>query len=218
MSDEGEATAGQAHDVADDLGLPFGRFGDVYRWLRENYDFVEGWRRGRKPTWETVAAKIFKAGVANRNGGPPAGRLVSRIWGRVCRDVKAEREREEAERAAREAKAEARRNYPSRMSPGLRPAIAEAEGRSNSALFATGSPRSSPMVEAKAVAKPWEDPRLTPQQAQHMKEQLERLDREHEWNARNVKSLSLERLAELKREFGHEEIKERLAARAKREE
>ncbi|MEK8121592.1 hypothetical protein WOB59_00280 [Methylocystis sp. IM4] len=108
-----------------DLGQAYGGRGEIYRWLRTHYDFVDDWRKGLSPTWDTIAAQICKAGVVNRNGKKPAGRLVRRIWQRVCRDVTVEREREAAERAAREALAEQRRGFPSRQRA-VEPLLADA--------------------------------------------------------------------------------------------
>ncbi len=136
-------------EALEDLGRPFGRQGDIYRWLRANFDFVENWRIRLSPTWDTIAAKISKAGVVNRNGKGPTGRLVRRIWQRVCRDVAAEREREAAEQAARDALAERRRNYPSRQ-PAAGPSLVEATGR---ALTPVGAAKTAVATTAAAADK-----------------------------------------------------------------
>lgn len=119
------AGKGFAAEGEEELGQAYGGRGEIYRWLRAHYDFVDDWRKGLSPTWDTIAARISKAGVVNRNGKKPAGRLVRRIWQRVCRDVMVEREREAAARAAREAQAEQWRGFPSRQRA-LEPLLADA--------------------------------------------------------------------------------------------
>lgn len=88
-------------DVFD--GKPYGGHGDVYRWLRKKFEFVSHWIREESPAWDTIASRISKDGVVNRNGKPLVGRLVRRIWTRVCKDVKGEHERKAVEAAERDA-------------------------------------------------------------------------------------------------------------------
>lgn len=100
----------------------------VYRWLREHYDYVEAWIKKKNPPGEEIAARIARDAVVGTRGKAPTSRSVRKVWARVCRDVAAEREREAAEQAARDALAERRRNYPSRQ-PAAQPVAAEASGR-----------------------------------------------------------------------------------------
>lgn len=95
--------------VEEDLGRAFGRNGDVYRWLREHYDFVKRWRAERSPTWGTIAEQMSARGVVGMRGKAPTERSVWKVWQRVCRDVEAARKREEEERGRREAAVERRR-------------------------------------------------------------------------------------------------------------
>ncbi|WP_198022872.1 hypothetical protein [Methylosinus sp. LW3] len=102
----------------------YSRHGDIYRWLRENYDRVEPEIVGLKRTWDSIAADIGREGVQGLRGKTPYGNSVRRIWPRVCRDVNAERERQAAEARERESRSEQRRSYPSRQPADLRPLMA----------------------------------------------------------------------------------------------
>jgi hypothetical protein len=99
----------------------FSRHGDIYRWLRENYDRVEPEILQLNRTWEAIAADIAAEGVTGARGKEPYSNSVRRIWPRVCRDVKAERERQAQDEAVRQVAAEARRGYPSRLPADWRP-------------------------------------------------------------------------------------------------
>lgn len=202
----------------DEAGRSFRRRGAIYCWLRNNYGFVERWLELKEPPWDEVARKLAAAEVIGAKGNAPAGHAVRRVWKRVARDVESARNKEEAEQAAREAKAEQRRNFPSRMSADRRWAGVQPERQTGSALAVVGSRQASPIVAASAAPKPWENPSLTPEESEHMQKQLERLEREEEWNSRNVRRISKERLAELKLEFGREEVMARLEAQKRREE
>ncbi|WP_024882363.1 hypothetical protein [Methylosinus sp. LW3] len=136
-------------DDMGDLGQPYGGHGDVYRWLRENYEFVKAWREGRKPSWKTVAEKMGEKGVVGSRGAAPTERSIWKVWQRVCRDVAAEREREAVEQAAREALAERRRNYPSRQ-PAAGPSMVEATGR---ALVPVGAAQTAVATTTAAAEK-----------------------------------------------------------------
>jgi hypothetical protein len=109
-------------------GRPYRGHGDVYRWLREHYDYVEGWIKKKNPPGEEIAARIAREAVVGARGKAPTSRSVRKVWARVCRDVAGEREREAAEQAERDALAERRRNYPSRQLA-AQPLGAEATGR-----------------------------------------------------------------------------------------
>ena len=86
-------------DVFD--GKPYGGHGDVYRWLRRKFEFVSNWIKEERPAWDTIASRISRDGIVDRNGKPLVGRLVRRVWTRVLKDVRCEQERkaEEAGRA-----------------------------------------------------------------------------------------------------------------------
>jgi hypothetical protein len=86
-------------------GKPFAGYGDVYRWLRENSDYVDEWLVKAKPSWATIAVTIGKAGVQAKNGQAPVGKTVRRIWQRVRRDLAIEAERRREQEAAEKAAA-----------------------------------------------------------------------------------------------------------------
>jgi hypothetical protein len=88
-------------DVFD--GKPYGGHGDVYRWLRRKFEFVSNWIKEERPAWDTIASRISRDGIVDRNGKPLVGRLVRRVWTRVLKDVRGEQERKAAEAAAQEA-------------------------------------------------------------------------------------------------------------------
>jgi hypothetical protein len=126
-------------------GRAYRGHGDIYRWLREHYEYMEGWIRKRNPPGDEIAARIARDGIVGVRGKAPTSRSVRKVWARVCRDVEAERARGDAERAAREALAERRRTYPSRQ-PATQPVVAEASGR---AVLPAGGGQA---VEAKTAA------------------------------------------------------------------
>ena len=88
-------------DVFD--GKPHGGHGDVYRWLRRKFEFVSNWIKEESPAWDTIASRISRDGIVDRNGKPLVGRLVRRVWTRVLKDVRREQERKDEEAAAQEA-------------------------------------------------------------------------------------------------------------------
>jgi hypothetical protein len=116
----------------------YSRHSDIYRWLRENYERIEPEIVGLKRTWESIAADIGAEGIQGLRGKKPYGNSVRRIWPRVCRDVKAERERETAEARERESRAEQRRNYPSRQPADLRPLVVTNSAGSSAANSGVG--------------------------------------------------------------------------------
>ena len=69
------------------MDKPYGGHGDVYRWLRRKFEFVSNWIKEERPAWDTIAAKISRDGIVDRNGKPLVGRLVRRVWTRVLKDV-----------------------------------------------------------------------------------------------------------------------------------
>lgn len=79
----------------------YSRRGDIYRWLRENYERVTRDVAGLQRTWESIAADVARDGVKGMRGRAPYGESVRRIWARVRRDVEAEKQREAAEAAER---------------------------------------------------------------------------------------------------------------------
>ena len=88
-------------DVFD--GKPHGGHGDVYRWLRKRFKFVNNWIKEERPAWDTIASRISRDGIVDRNGKPLVGRLVRRVWTRVLKDVRSEQERKAEEAVAKEA-------------------------------------------------------------------------------------------------------------------
>ena len=76
----------------------YSRHGDIYRWLRENFDRVEPEIVHLKRSWESIASDIGADGVKGGRGKEPYANSVRRIWPRVCRDVAVAREREAEER------------------------------------------------------------------------------------------------------------------------
>jgi hypothetical protein len=148
----------------------YSRHGDIYRWLRENYERVKHETANLQRTWESIAADIASDGVKGMRGRAPYAESVRRIWPRVCRDVEADRERQAQEEAARAAAGEKRRSYPSRMPQGLRPRVADQpvrpvpQGQGGTALVvAKGSSRAlTEEEEQKILAERLPDGRLTP--------------------------------------------------------
>jgi hypothetical protein len=74
-------------DENEDLGDEFVRHGDVYRWLRANYEKVRRWREERQYGWKAIASRIGRDGVTGARGDPPTERSVWKVWQRVCRDL-----------------------------------------------------------------------------------------------------------------------------------
>ena len=90
-----------SRDVFD--GKPYGGHGDVYRWLRRKFEFVSNWIKEESPAWDTIASRVSRDGIVDRNGKPLVGRLVRRVWTRVLKDVRSEQERKAEEAVAKEA-------------------------------------------------------------------------------------------------------------------
>jgi hypothetical protein len=170
----------------------YSRHGDIYRWLRENHDRVIHDTVKLERTWDSIAKDIASDGVKGMRGRAPYAESVRRIWSRVRRDVAAEREREEVEKVEREARAEKRRQYPSRAPKDLRPIpVLPTISNSRAPVPATG----------KEEIKPWEDKDLSPEQADRIKENYEKMDRRNQWLTRSDRVLSPEEYHVLAMEF-----------------
>jgi len=192
----------------------YGRCGDIYRWLREHYEQMLEERDELQRPWEVITAEIASAGVKGTRGGPPYVTSVRKTWKRVCRDVEAERERKEARKAEREARA-ARRPPPAippkKESRALVPRIA---GNAAPAVYTgfTGGERRGyaglsidELVDRlweKEGFTPWKDPDLLPEEAERLKTEYARSKRQALWRGmRGDGRLSREQRHELAIEF-----------------
>lgn len=65
--------------------------GEVFCWLWVNHAELTEilWRW--EPSWAGVAEVMAHDGVKDANGAAPNGNAVRRVWGRVCRDIEADR-------------------------------------------------------------------------------------------------------------------------------
>ncbi len=120
-----QGSGAQVRDADKDLGRAYARRGAIYRWLRENHEFVTRWLAEKEPPWSEVAKRMATAGVVGARGNAPVGHAARRVWKRVCRDVEAALKREEKAWAEREARAEQRRGFPSRQRA-VEPLLADA--------------------------------------------------------------------------------------------
>jgi hypothetical protein len=168
------------------------RHGDIYRWLRENYERIEPEIVKLERSWGSIAADISAEGVKGARGKEPYAKSVRRIWPRVCRDVAAERERDRAENIEREARAEKRRQYPSSAPKDLRPIPA---------LPVISESRASVPAAGQEEVKPWEDKNLSPERAERIKENYEKMERRSKWVTRSDRHLSREEYHVLAMEF-----------------
>ena len=168
------------------------RHGDIYRWLRENYERIEPEIVKLKRSWGSIAADISAEGVKGARGKEPYAKSVRRIWPWVCRDVAAEREREEVEKVEREARAEKRRQYPSRAPKDLRPIPV---------LPAISEPHASVPATGQEEFKPWEDKTLSPERADQIKANYEKMERRSKWVTRGDCNMSEEEYHALAMEF-----------------
>jgi hypothetical protein len=98
-------------------GAGDGRYSEVYRFLRRQYEALVAQFDKSWPGWGAVAAELGAVGLLGKKGQPLSGDALRRIWRRVCRDVEAEKEAAAARRP--------KRHYPSRVSPDWRPPIVE---------------------------------------------------------------------------------------------
>jgi len=85
--------------------------GSIYAWLRAHHGDVARQREVEQRPWLVLVREMVEDGVRREDGKEPSVKNVSRVWERVCRDVKAN--------AA--ASAPAKRKFPSRISPNWRP-------------------------------------------------------------------------------------------------
>jgi hypothetical protein len=180
----------------------------LFWWLLEKHGEIAAALAGRRMQWKQFCADLTVMGITDTAGKAVTEANARKTWFRVRREA---RRLAEARRAADEARAKAaevRRSYPSRAPKDLRPVPV--------LPAASTWPASAPAAETKEF-KPWEDPNLSPEQAAHMKEQLDLLDRRQEWKDRHKRPLSKERRAALEREFGAVRP-EQLANEAKEEE
>ena len=70
----------------------------MFCWLWVNHAELSAMRRSLRlrPTWDSVARIMAADGVLGRHGASPTGNAVRRVWGRVCREIEAERARKAA--------------------------------------------------------------------------------------------------------------------------
>ncbi len=168
------------------------RHGDIYRWLRENYDRIEPEIVKLKRNWGSIAADISAEGVKGARGKEPYAKSVRRIWPRVYRDVAAEREQERVANIEREVRAEKRRQNPSRAPQDLRPIqVLPAISESRASVPATGQEE----------VKPWEDKNLSPERAEQIKANYEKMERRSKWVTRGDWHMSEEEYHALAMEF-----------------
>jgi hypothetical protein len=167
----------------------------LFWWLLEHHDEVVAAAAGRRIQWKQFCADAAVIGLTDTTGKTPRERNARETW----RQVRKEKLRLEQNRIAREtaaaAAAEKRRSYPSRMPRDWRPLRAEPAVPAVSAARAP-----APSTESEEF-KPWEDPSLTPEQAAHVKEQYEKMDRRDKWVTRSERRLSDEEYHALSMEF-----------------
>jgi len=77
---------------------PFGRNGDIYRWLRAHHEELAADLAACRPSWRVVADRMGAEGLIGKTKRPPTARTVRLTWGRVCSDLMAEKEAAELER------------------------------------------------------------------------------------------------------------------------
>lgn len=75
------------------LATPFGGRGEVYRYLRANYEDLRQLLQTHDPSWTVVAQVLAAAGVRGQRGESPTGKSVPKVWARVVRDVRSAVER-----------------------------------------------------------------------------------------------------------------------------
>lgn len=175
------------------VGKPGGR-SSLFWWMLEHHDRLLEAAAGRRFRWRDLCGEFAALGLSDVEGKPVSAETARKTWARARRE---NARLNEFARAAAMAKAEVasvRAHFPSRQPTSLRPRVA-------GQAFKPAPMIAVPAPESAATPKPWEDPRLTPAQAAHMKEQLEKLDRQQEWNDRTVRPLTKERFEELANEF-----------------
>ncbi|WP_292530124.1 hypothetical protein [Methylocystis sp.] len=203
--------------VLDGMARP-GNRSSLFWWMFEHHDEIVEATAGQRMQWKRLCVEFVAMGLTDTSGRGVTEANARKTWWQARREKARRAAARAADEAKRDAAAEARRNYPSRMPRDVRPLAGEPARHSNGAVVVSATARASPSALPIAAAKPWEDPKLPPERARHMQEQLERLDREHEWNARHVKPLSKERYKELEQEFGVERVQQRLLLNRAREE
>ncbi len=69
----------------------FGRYSDLYRWLRSNHAELSAYIAAYQPTWLDIAQALAAEGLTGARGQPLAPKALRQMWQRVCRDVVAPR-------------------------------------------------------------------------------------------------------------------------------
>ncbi len=77
---------------------PFGRNGDIYRWLRTHHEELAADLAACRPSWRVVADRMGAEGLIGKTKRPPTARAVRLTWRRVCGDLAAEKEAADLER------------------------------------------------------------------------------------------------------------------------
>lgn len=77
---------------------PFGRNGDIYRWLRTHHAELAADLAACRPSWRVVADRMGAEGLLGKTKRPPTARAIRLTWRRVCGDLAAEKETADIER------------------------------------------------------------------------------------------------------------------------
>jgi len=151
--------------------------GDIYRWLRQNYERVLHDIEVLERSWESVAADIAKDGIVGTRGDRPSSQSARKAWRRVIRDVAKAEEAAGVRERERQAEQAKRAAYPSRMSPELRPVRSLPAVRSDQCTLVASSGAGS----CETTPIDWES-RI---KARSPEEQLAKSERKFLWDQRS---------------------------------
>jgi hypothetical protein len=143
----------------------------LFWWLLDNYESVveKAAAAGNHICWGELCGHFTSLGLTDQRGQPITPANAKRTWQRVRKEkVRADAQRAKAE-TEREAKAAARKVFPSHFRKEWRPEAASAH-RSPAAPSAQ---LPTLIMEQPAKKKPWEEEGLTDEQREHVKSQYE---------------------------------------------